>query len=169
MIGCRFLHRISEALSKAKECKDPFGGINIIFAGDFAQLSPVGDSSLCSRIKTERVSTTAGQNAIFGKLLWFSIKTVVMLKVIKRQDGSANQRFVDLLSRLRFGQCTDEDFKILNNRLASKVKPDWTDSCWENVPLIVSDNDAKDALNAKMAETFALRTGRTLHWYIARD
>jgi hypothetical protein len=40
MIGCGLLSDISEALSIAKGNTDSFGGINIIFAGDFAQLPP---------------------------------------------------------------------------------------------------------------------------------
>ncbi|KAJ3843076.1 hypothetical protein F5878DRAFT_508464, partial [Lentinula raphanica] len=151
MIGCAFLYRISQALSDAKECKEPFGGINMIFAGDFAQLSPVGDSSLCSHVQTERVSTTAGQNIVFGKLLWLSVKTVVLLSEIKRQEGTKNLRFVDLLSRLR------------------AVYPDWSEAGWRNAPLIVCNNETKDALNSKMAAAFAKRSNQELHWYIAED
>lgn len=44
MIGCKLLHRISEALIQAKGNTSPFGGINVIFSGDFAQLPPVGET-----------------------------------------------------------------------------------------------------------------------------
>ncbi|KAJ3772894.1 hypothetical protein FB446DRAFT_622476, partial [Lentinula raphanica] len=150
MIGCAFLYRISQALCKAKECDKPFGGINVIFAGDFAQLSPVGDTSLCSKVNTTRVATTAGQNIVFGKLLWLSVNTVVLLTTIKRQEGSHNSQFVDLLSRLRYGSY-------------------WTGDFWKDAPIIVCSNEAKDLLNEKMAEAFAAQTGRQLHWYYASD
>ena len=39
MIGCKLLLQINEALRIAKENDRPFGGINIIFAGDFATSS----------------------------------------------------------------------------------------------------------------------------------
>ncbi|KAJ3965945.1 hypothetical protein EV361DRAFT_772197, partial [Lentinula raphanica] len=151
MIGCGFLYRISSALSKAKQCDKPFGGINVIFAGDFAQLSPVGDASLCTRVNTNRVSTSIGQNMVFGKLLWLSVTTVVMLTQVKRQDGSANAPFVKLLARLRM------------------VRPQWVTSVWKTSPIIVSNNDAKDMLNARFAQAFADQTGQTLHWYYATD
>lgn len=41
MISCDFLTKIYNALVDAKGNTAPFGGINVIFARDFAQLSPV--------------------------------------------------------------------------------------------------------------------------------
>ena len=38
MIGCNFLLKISEALTEAKQKMPAFRGMNIIFAGDLAQL-----------------------------------------------------------------------------------------------------------------------------------
>ena len=47
MLSCNDLYRISAQLAKALNAFDlPFGGINIVFAGDFAQLPPVGGHSL---------------------------------------------------------------------------------------------------------------------------
>ena len=40
MIGCEMLHNISRALTEAKGSMMAFGGVNVIFAGDFAQLTP---------------------------------------------------------------------------------------------------------------------------------
>jgi len=53
--------QIHDALCEAKENSELFGGINIIFVGDFAQLPPVGDTKLYSHIAKERVGTTIGQ------------------------------------------------------------------------------------------------------------
>ena len=41
MISCNFLLKISEALTEAKQKMSAFRGMNIIFAGNFAQLPPV--------------------------------------------------------------------------------------------------------------------------------
>ena len=80
MIGCRLMLQIHEALCKAKENSELFGGINIIFVDDFAQLPHVGDTKLYSRIENKRVRTTKGQRNMFGKLLWLSINKVIILK-----------------------------------------------------------------------------------------
>ena len=49
MLTCHDMYKISAQLSKALNAFVlPFEGMNIIFAGDFAQLPPVGGSSLYS-------------------------------------------------------------------------------------------------------------------------
>lgn len=166
MIGCRFLLRISEALTEAKQSTSAFGGINVIFAGDFAQLPPVGKNRLFAHINTANVNTKKGQENVFGKLLWLSVKTVVILTEVWRQAGPENQTFVSLLNRLRHGMC---DFEMLNSRIISNAKSAMTDDTWKSLPIIVSDNAVKDALNAKATEAFARRTGREMHWYYATD
>ena len=49
MLSCHDLYKISAKLAKALNVYDlPFGGLNITFAGDFAQLPPVGGAPLYS-------------------------------------------------------------------------------------------------------------------------
>ncbi|KDR64836.1 hypothetical protein GALMADRAFT_82616, partial [Galerina marginata CBS 339.88] len=49
MLSCLDLYKISAQLAKLKNIVDnPFGGMNMIFAGDFAQLAPVKGASLYS-------------------------------------------------------------------------------------------------------------------------
>jgi hypothetical protein len=168
MIGTNFMLQISEALIEAKGNTSPFGGINIIFAGDFSQLPPVGQLRLYGRVNTYRVATKQGQGAVLGKLLWLSITIVVILTEVMRQQGTANERFVELLTRLRVGNCTQEDFNLLNTQLIHHVKPNW-DREWCAAPIIVSNNDVKDAFNIQAAQSFARRQNRALHWYYCID
>ncbi|THU76712.1 hypothetical protein K435DRAFT_585015, partial [Dendrothele bispora CBS 962.96] len=169
MIGCNFLLKISKALCKAKHNTSPFGGINIIFAGDFAQLPPVSDPRLFSHIKTAKVDSESGQNAAFGKLLWFSVNTVVVLNEVMRQSGAANLPFVDLLYRLRTGSCNAGDYNLLSSRTLRNANIDWMNPRWQTAPIVVAENKVKDALNIQAADVFARRTGKTLHWYYAVD
>jgi len=172
MIGCQLMCNISKALSEAKsQNNSPFGGVNIIFAGDFAQLPPVGESKLYSHIRdsTFRSATKICENNVFGKLLWLSVQTVVVLHEIKRQQGTANQPFVDLLSRLRRGECTYLDYQLLQSRIMTVNRPNWHDIKMRQAPIIVSENVIKDKLNEKGATMFAAHSGQELHWYYARD
>jgi hypothetical protein len=169
MISCDFLTKIHNALVDAKGNTAPFGGINIIFAGDFAQLSPVSGKQLYAHIDTRRCGTTQGQKNIFGRLLWLSVKTVVLLRTIMRQSGTENERFVDFLSRLRQGKCTQDDYRLLQSRVITNGIRHEGDCDWKDAPIIVCDNESKDELNIRMTMAFAQRTGRTLHWYHCTD
>jgi len=172
MIGCNLLLQISEALVDAKGNTSPFGGISIIFCGDFAQLPPVGQTRLFAHLNTRSFAqsgTKQGQNAILGKLLWLSVKIVVILHEVKRQSGPGNERFVDLLGRLRDGKCTDSDYELLTTRVLGNIQPNWNEPSWANAPIIVAENTVKDALNEKAAAAFAQRTGQQLHWYYSED
>lgn len=169
MISCNLLVQIHEALCEAKENSALFGGVNIVFAGDFAQLPPVGQRGLHRKINTYAVTTVKGQNAVFGRLLWLSITTVVLLKIVMRQTGDHNVQFLEVLSRLRVGTCTEEDYELLSSRIVSKVKPEWNDGGWLHAPVIVSTNEVKDVINVRATLTFAEYTKRPVHWYYCID
>ena len=169
VIGRKMLVSIHEALCIAKGNDLPFGGVNIVFAGDFAQLPPVGQRSLYCRTNGHNVSTPRAQSDVFGRLLWLSVDVVVLLTQVLRQSGNADIAFVELLSRLRIGRCTDDDYRVLQSRLLRTVCPSWDDDAWLSAPILVSSNDAKDALNQRATFAFARRAGRPLHWYESAD
>ncbi|KAF5335803.1 hypothetical protein D9611_009612 [Ephemerocybe angulata] len=172
MISLTFLHQINESLQHAKESEKPFGGINVIFLGDFAQLPPVAQNPLYKTLDPFRCSTTDGQKQVFGKLLWHSVDTVVSLDETHRQAGAKNERFRELLSRLREGTCTNDDYTLLQSRVLGPDKAHLfatTDSPWRGCPIVVSDNATKDALNESCAVQFALDNNVDLHWYYASD
>ena len=76
----------------------PFGGIQLVLAGDFLQLPPV------TRKREERIfcfETTAWKK---------SVQVNLELTTVKRQSDS---KFVDILKSLRNGRCSDEDAAVL--------------------------------------------------------
>jgi hypothetical protein len=172
MIGCEMLHKVSRALTEAKGLTTAFGGVNMIFAGDFAQLPPIGDTRLYKDINTASVAAAAtnrAQGKTLGRLLWLSVETVVMLHETMHQAGDANAGFVDLLQRLRDGCCDDDDYGILSGRSLNKRALPSGDGGWKFAPVIVTNNTARDAINRKAAEAFAIEMGVQLHWYHAID
>ena len=84
MLACHDMYKISAQLAKALNTFDlPFGGMNMIFTGDFAQLPPVGGSSLFSESIETQVHfglKPGGQESTVGKALWHQITTVVILR-----------------------------------------------------------------------------------------
>lgn len=171
MVGCQLLLSVHQALTEAKCNPEPFGGINLVLAGDFAQLPPVGQTKLFAKLNTGMVArggTSSGQKNILGKLLWLQVDTVVLLHQQMRQSGPLNRNFVDLLERLRVGKCSDDDYSLLESRLAANVKQHG-DTTWTGVPILVGDNTSKDRLNEHGAEAFSGMTGVPLTWYDASD
>ncbi|KAI0750598.1 hypothetical protein BC629DRAFT_1266695, partial [Irpex lacteus] len=167
MIGCGLLAKINLALELAKESKSPFGGINVIFCGDFAQLPSVLDPHLYSPLDTS--SNKSKPDLIMGKVLWLLIDTVIFLHQPMRQSGPENVRFVELLGRLRDGLCTTEDYELLNSRLIQRNPDTLKTAAWRFPVTLVYDNAAKDALNIVAVQAFARATGRALHWYYSSD
>ena len=172
MIGCEMLHDVSRALSVAKGSTAAFGGVNMIFAGDFAQLPPIGDTRLYKDINTSSVGAAVNNRAqgkVLGRLLWLSVETVVILHETMRQSGSGNAGFVDLLHRLRDGFCDEGDYEVLASRSLGRLSQ--RDKCgdWKFVPVIVTSNATRDAINCEAAQAFAEQVGKPLHWYHAID
>jgi hypothetical protein len=162
---------IHNALVSATGSTDLFGGMSIIFAGDFAQLPPVLDTKLYTHLDHKKLhaDTQAGQKMTFGKLLWRSVRTVVILTEQMRQHGETNERFVSLLSRLREGSCTEDDFALLSSRIVATAGEDLSKDDWQKAPIIVSENAVKDAINTRATLAFAERTHQTVQWFDAMD
>ncbi|KAF8340220.1 hypothetical protein F5887DRAFT_888666, partial [Amanita rubescens] len=118
MIGCEFLSKINDALVQATGVSSAFGGINVIFAGDMAQLPPVSETRLSSQLKNfSHALSPATQNKKKGRALWLTVDTVVMLTGNNRQSGTDDEAFRQLLTRLRVGNCTDDDYALLSSRV----------------------------------------------------
>ena len=172
MIGCEMLQKVSRALTEAKGNTTAFGGVNMIFGGDFAQLPPIGDTRLYKDMNTASVvaaATNRAQGKTLGRLLWLSVETVVMLHETMRQSGDANARFVELLQRLRDGCCNDDDHGMLAARCLSQRGLPSNDGSWTFAPVIVTSNATRDAINRAAAQAFADQMGVELHWYHALD
>ncbi|KAG1843117.1 hypothetical protein DFJ58DRAFT_844429 [Suillus subalutaceus] len=85
------------------------------------------------------------------------------------QSGAENERFVEFLSRLRQGKCTQDDYRLLQSRVITNSARHKDDCDWKDAPIIVCDNASKDELNVRMTMAFAQRTRHTLHWYHCTD
>ena len=122
MVGCRQLVKIANSLTRAK-CADPnlpFGGVDIIFFGDFIQFSPVKDSPLYCGWNPKRNSRTPNQSSInkdLGMLLWKQINHIVFLDEQMRVQDTV---YLAMLNRLREGKCTATDIAMINGRVVGQ-------------------------------------------------
>jgi hypothetical protein len=174
MIACHELYAISSQLSRAtNEHNKPFGGKNIILAGDFAQLPPTSGSPLYSSTVSKAQNnhmSKRDQESTIGKILWHQITTVVILTQNMRQTemSEADQKFRTALSNMRYAACTADDLEFLKTLHVDKNEREKTLSNPEfrNVSVITSLNTQKDQINETCSLRFAQDTGQKLtHFY----
>jgi hypothetical protein len=121
-VDAKMMHVIDRSLRQAKnETAKPFGGLHVIFMGDFRQLKPVTGDPLFTNPGVLRGKSASGKYAIMntaaaaGVEEWRSIDIVVELDQQMRQC-SDQREFVDLLARVRDGDATTADVDFLNHR-----------------------------------------------------
>ncbi|OBZ70653.1 ATP-dependent DNA helicase pif1, partial [Grifola frondosa] len=118
MVSCCDLYQISSQLTKAF-CipSEAFGGKSIIFAGDFAQLSPVGRGQ--STLYSDRSSsqTMHEQQTPIGQTIWHLFTDIVILKRNMRQTGTSplDQAFCIVLANMRYKSCSLADCHLLQS------------------------------------------------------
>ena len=170
MVACHELYAISARLSTVTKVFDlPFGGKNMIFAGDFAQLPPTTGVSLynnaVSGMLNVNMSVRQQENTI-GKLLWQQVTTVIILKENMRQTepGDADTKLRTALENMRYAACTAEDIEFLKTHVASRMdgRPNLTDARFRNVSIITAFNAQKDKINAMGTMRFSNETGQEL-------
>ncbi|KAF5313723.1 hypothetical protein D9611_010075 [Ephemerocybe angulata] len=190
MIGAQFLALISSKLKLARgdnptESLKIFGGINMIFLGDFYQLSPPKEPSVYSyRLVRNPTFLQArdnnGLDAIAGAYLWRQVRRVVLLRIAKRQEGDSV--FLEILDHVRNRSCTDNRgvqiriqgktiFELLRERELSQVASSEPNqlSLFEDAPVIVGNKETRDALNAAMLAAHASRIEENVQLYYSVD
>jgi ATP-dependent DNA helicase PIF1 len=93
MLSCKDMYKISAKLALALSMPHlPFGGMNMIFAGDFGQLPPAigGESvALYSHSIGQSPKSRSDQENAIGQHLWHQVTTVVMLRKNMRQTETS--------------------------------------------------------------------------------
>lgn len=96
---------INEILQWVRKNTKPFGGIQVILVGDNYQLPPVKADTLGYYFQSDAYK--------YG-----NFKAVVL----KEQHRQKSGHFLDVLNRIRVGECTQEDIDFLNTRSLDNLK-----------------------------------------------
>ena len=177
MLSCKEMYLVSARLARILNNPDtPFGGMNMIFAGDFAQLPPAigGEhASLYSRTVGRNPTSLYDQQAAIGKALWHQVTTVVILRQNMRQctDSDEDSQFREALSNMRYKACTAADITFLKSRVSSNLpnRPSVTDARFRNVSIITCLNSLKDEINRLGALRFAQESNQNLADFFSID
>ncbi len=106
---------IKEAIDKVLKTRKrknikPFGGINLIISGDFAQMSAIShNEDIDNEIKYTYKSE------VWSKLEFNIIELI-------NPKRHTDMDYFNILERMKFGNMTDDDHNILKSRLISKIR-----------------------------------------------
>ena len=84
-----------------RKSKEPFGGMQVVFVGDFYQLPPVGE------------------NFCFQSPLWSMFEQVTLTQIFRQKD----EIYQKILNQLRVGRITRSSLDILESRVQPPVGP----------------------------------------------
>ncbi|KAE8230711.1 hypothetical protein CF326_g4281 [Tilletia indica] len=123
MTSCETMADIDQSLRVGKQnLETPFGGVNVMFAGDLCQLPPVGSSPLYRTHASAALPSERRSKAQLGRAVWKEVTSVIEFTEQMRMRDSD---MASTLSRLRLRKCNDADTDMLNsNVLQSETQPD---------------------------------------------
>ncbi|KAE8222285.1 hypothetical protein CF319_g4493 [Tilletia indica] len=159
MTSCEIMAEIDQALRIGRQNFDvPFGGMNVLFAGDLCQLPPVLSSALYSDY-TSRSNTSDVQTMVeLGRAAWRKINSVVnFTEQMRMQDAD----MAAVLSRLRLRKCTVADADLLNQQaLRSSEFPTGVELSNEKDAIVLArTNETVRSLNHQRATQYASNVG----------
>jgi hypothetical protein len=156
LMGAQLLCEIDHTLCFAKEvCNEWFGGITVVFAGDYYQYPPVGGTPLYVPLSVNGRQTSDELLHRLGCLAWKTVDTVVELTEQQRMKG--DPEYGAAMQRLHMRQYVLEDAALFNTRVIKGVSnPTGVDmGSPDNISAaaIVSTNCMQEILNARKSHT----------------
>ena len=148
MVGCQTFQHLDLAMQLIMSNSAPFGGVSVIAIGDLLQLPPVNQQGVYMCPKK-------GTYESFQGSIWQNLFYLHELTEIVRQ--SSDPEFAELLSRLREGDHTKNDIKIIKS-LEQTDTSTWPES-YVRLFLInyLVNKENEEALSSLESEIFVIR------------
>ena len=116
MLSVEVFEYIDEVLKIVRESVEPFGGIQVLFIGDFYQLPPVEGAGLNTGeyLLFDENTFIPERRYCFDSFLWedFKLKNVVL----KQNYRQSEKDFIKALSDMRTNSLTEDDIELLKSR-----------------------------------------------------
>ena len=174
MIGKSFMARMSRNISmgmdeNASPFRDhSFGGLNVILFGDLHQFPPVAVKRGEPLYKPiDSVQDT--MDSQIGRRIYDEFTTVV---VLQKQNRVTDTAWKELLSRLRVGEITDHDVKIVKSLVLtpqSMTSKDMVDNDWSEACLVTPRHSVRQYWNDAALRQLCMRSGQPILVCIAED
>lgn len=158
MLRADLLDCIDHSLRQLRKRRfEPFGGLQILFIGDLMQLPPVVRDNEMNLLRPYYASPYFFE----AKALKENPPILVELQTIFRQT---DQRFIDLLNRLRHNEQTEEDLQLLNRH----YQPDLGNLSTEGYIHLTTHNVKADSINKNRLQNLGGKTF-TFHAHLDGD
>lgn len=131
MIDGRLLDKVDQVLRIVKRRNAPFGGVQVIFCGDFYQLPPV------SRVGAPQLA--------FESKAW-DLANFVTINLKEQVRQSSDKEFADILNKVRIGSA--DGISALDSRVNAMVP----DSKTKPIYIFSRNIDVEDLNNQKLKE-----------------
>ncbi|CAF4683910.1 unnamed protein product, partial [Rotaria socialis] len=170
MVGLSLLARLNRIEKTAKHTNSdiPFGGVNVIFFGDYLQYSPVLDRPLYhSCTSSEQIAERQIDMQCAQKLI-SQMNCVVELS---QQMRTEDFRYLELLNKMRNGQSTIEDYQLLSTRIVRnpKLPASLRQTPWKEAPILVFRNTLRTQINNRALLNKAMEMGLRPMVCVAQD
>ncbi|KAK3917000.1 ATP-dependent DNA helicase [Frankliniella fusca] len=140
MVGCKLLAMIDQRCREMKDCNEPFGNLMIFLIGDIYQIKGVGDKALYDN------SNISNWNSLthLGKVALNSFQKAFFLTTPQRFDDCKYSNFLD---RLAVGNCTQDDFDMINSRHINRISKLDCESFSDSLKICSVNEDVKEFNN----------------------
>ncbi|KAL9938103.1 hypothetical protein V8E36_002726 [Tilletia maclaganii] len=168
MSSAETLSDIDQALRIGKDQLDvPFGGVHMMFAGDFCQLPPVCATALYRQDCSSAGRAEESTKAQLGRAVWLDVDMVVEFTEQRRMQ---DQKMAAALARLRLRRCTDDDAALFNaNVIRGSARPGAMLSSHPGSIVLARTNETVRILNEMRATSQASIDGGQVILAHARD
>ena len=154
LLSVQLMCEVDHALRYATENHgDWFGGITVIFAGDFFQHPPIGGTPLYNPISNTPSKLADSVPRRLGHLAWKSLNAVIELTEQERMKEDVE--YADAVNRLRTRDCNLGDVDLFNSRvIKSASNPQGINmGTVENInaTCLVATNHLRETINMRKA------------------
>ena len=168
MLGCHKLLELDSVLQKVRKVPAPFGGLDVIFVGDFAQLAPVMQLSIMDAM----VNTTLA----YTQPAEYAIKTTALMRQFRKFElwefsRSKNCGLLSsILTKFRRTNSKEDSLTTKDIKDIGVVSPNTfvSDIRFRDAPFLVATRKERDVLTLQAGRIWAKQHGIPLYWWWKR-
>merc|ERR1711891_127803 len=164
MMGCSKFREVDEMLRKAKNCDLPFGGLDVLLSGDFAQLPAVKQTSLHDALVQSTQKYIVPEEHVMAAASLFAKFRKFELTTLHRSEDCMKLR--ELL--LRYRNLDNSEPSINMKDIADIDVLDCKNQDFKDTTILVTTRRERAELSRKIGQTFVKNKGVPFYWWYKR-